>query len=293
MAGGIYNAQVGNSQSKHIPDQVQIMPLARVIPRGSPGGPTGRAAPRPSAKACGGFSLVEIMIAMALLATGMVAVLSNVYSLNAAQIAGREEAKVQILANQMIERVMGANFVSLGQAIGASIQADQNAWSWHRRATCAPGTLAPVNLPMAENIPASDPTYATRDLVALGLEDKPSGVKDLRVYLEYYSMNVMTDLANAANAGLAPLAAWKAEVGDVTKTDPTTSPPTIPAAASPTTATSIFPPENSSGAGAIDLGNIKSNTTSQNDAVLVRILVFWTANAGGPRWHEVAIVRRK
>ncbi len=250
-------------------------------------------APRAAAPTRGAFSLLEIMIAMALLATAMVAVLSNVYSLNAAQIAGREEAKIQILANQMIERVMGANFVSMGQAISATIQADQNAWSWHRRATCAPGTTAPVNLPLAENIPATDPTYATRDLVALGLEDKPSGIKDLRIYLEYYSMNIMTDLANAANAGQDPRATWKAEVGDVTKTDPTTSPPTVPATASPTTASAIFPPENSSGVGAIDLGNIKSNTTSQNDAVLVRIVVFWTANAGGPRWHEVAIVRRK
>jgi hypothetical protein len=29
-----------------------------------------------------------------------------------------------------------------------------------------------------------------------------------------------------------------------------------------------------------------------NDAVLVRILVFWIASNGGQRWHEVTIMRR-
>jgi hypothetical protein len=104
-------------------------------------------------------------------------------------------------------------------------------------------------------------------------------------------------------------------VGDPTLTNPTTTPPTIPAAANPityptalnstATPTDIFHPEYSGGtwtggATAPSQINLVQPVPTDlsvlvarvNDAVLVRILVFWVGWNGGQRWHEVTVIRR-
>jgi prepilin-type N-terminal cleavage/methylation domain-containing protein len=289
-----------------------------------------------------GFSLVEVVIAMAVMAVALFAAASNILSLNQAHAAQREEASVQVIANQLIERIMGSNFSQLGQAISAASQADQNAWSWQRRATPLPAAIAiqfgqvsvaagpsvaatpltaPLNPPLGEY--GTDPMYATTDLVQLGIEGQPSGISNLRVYLEYYSMNIMNDLQAYQTAAIANPAtamtqrtAWTAEVGNIFLTDPTqvaippyptpspgSFPPTVtssapyPASCLPTPygGANIFFPESATGANNMSQINLLQPvvpTTSQNDAVLVRILIFWVSQAQGQRWHEVWVVRR-
>jgi prepilin-type N-terminal cleavage/methylation domain-containing protein len=327
-----------------------------------------RALPRPAGAARHGFTLVEIMIATAVMAVALFAAAGNLLSLSQAHAAQREDAAVQILANQIIERIMGATFAQLGQAIPANIQADQNAWSWQRRATPLPAAVAiaygqvsapgvaltaPINPPMGEyGFDPANPTdnpalpinpayamYATTDLVQLGLESQLSGISNLRVYLEYYSMNILNDMQAWQQAAVAsPSSAmatmqrtsWMTEVGNVFLTDPTQIPiPIVPAPAAgafpplvtsnapyislpaytappysattpaclpaPYSGTNIFFPESASGSNGMTQINLTQPavpTTSQNDAVMVRVLIFWVSYAQGQRWHEVCVVRR-
>jgi len=262
-----------------------------------------------------GFSLLEVVIAMAIMSVALFAAAGNIMSLNQAHAAQREEAAVQVIANQIIERIMGATFAQLGQSIAPTIQADQNAWSWQRRATPLPAAAAiafgqvtggiawttPVNPPMAEYGSAAQ--YATQDLVQLGIEGSQSGISNLRVYVEYYSMNIMNDLLAYQIAAIASPAAamtqrtaWMAEVGNIYATDPTTSTPTFPTSCIPTPylGANIFFPESATGTLSTQINLLQPAvpTTSQNDAVLVRVLVFWVSQAKGERWHEVWVVRR-
>jgi type II secretory pathway pseudopilin PulG len=259
--------------------------------------------------------MIEVMIAMAVMAVALTAAAGNIVSLNQAHTAQREEAAVQVIANQLIERIMGANFAQLGQAIPVNLQADQNAWSWQRRATPLPATIAvaynqfdamgaalatPLNPPLGEY--GAAPQFATQDLVQLGIESQLSGISNLRVYVEYYSMNIMNDMLAYQNAAilspgtaLTQRTAWLAEVGNNFVTDPTTA--SFPAACFPTpfNGTNIYFPECSvtgTVATQINLQQPAVPTTSQNDAILVRILVFWVSAAQGQRWHEVCVVRR-
>lgn len=293
--------------------------------------------PRARARSRRGFSLMEVMIAVAVLSVALLAAASNIMSLNQAHAAQREDAAVQVIANQLIERIMGATFSQLGQAVPQTIQADQNAWSWQRRATPLPAAVAiqyneisgggavtaPINPPMGEY--GTDPMYATTDLVQLGIEGQQSGISNLRVYLEYYSMNVMNDMMAYQTAAIAsPTTAtatmqrtsWMAEVGNVFLTDPTQNPiPIVPAPSAgsfppavtgsgpyPTTCyptpysgTNIYFPESASSSTSMTQLNLLQPavpTTSQNDAVMVRVLVFWVSAAKGQRWHEICVVRR-
>jgi prepilin-type N-terminal cleavage/methylation domain-containing protein len=311
-----------------------------------------RVLPRSAGAARHGFTLVEIMIATAVMAVALFAAAGNLLSLSQAHAAQREDAAVQILANQLIERIMGATFAQLGQAIPANIQADQNAWSWQRRATPLPAAVAiaygqvsapnvaltaPINPPLGEY--GTDPMYATADLVQLGIEGQLSGISNLRVYLEYYSMNILNDMQAWQQAAIAsPSSAtatmqrtsWMTEVGNVFLTDPTQIPiPIVPAPAAgafpplvtsiapyisapaftappysattpaclpaPYSGTNIFFPESASGSNGMTQINLTQPavpTTSQNDAVMVRVLIFWVSYAQGQRWHEVCVVRR-
>jgi type II secretory pathway pseudopilin PulG len=245
-----------------------------------------RSAPAPRPECAGaharrGFSYIEVMISVAILATALATMMGTIFSLNTAHQGEREDAIVQQLANTMVERVMGANFATLGQSILPTVAADQNAWSWQRRATLLPTVVAqefnqidstgavltqPVNPPLMENVPASNPNQATSDLVLLGIEPSVSGLQGLRVYLEYYNMNILLNqqalavaTPPAAQANNWPHWAWVSEVGDPTLTDPTQSPPLfnpgstatyVPATVGPAPATltpplNIFQPEYS------------------------------------------------
>jgi len=199
--------------------------------------------PRPAsaaARARRGFTFVEVMISVCILAAALITMMGTIYSLNTAHQGEREDAIVQQLANTMVERVMGANFATLGQAILPTVTPDQNAWSWQRRATLLPTQVAqqfgqidmttavltqPVNPPLMENVPASNPNQATSDLVLLGLEPSVTGLNGLRVYLEYYNMNILLNQQALAVATPPvgktdnwPHWAWVSQVGDPTQT---------------------------------------------------------------------------
>lgn len=222
-----------------------------------------------------GFSILEVVIAIAILATALSAAGGIIYTMHISRSALQEEVKVQALAQSIIERLQGAQWDGLGKT-GAP-------WSWHRRAT-RQLVYAQVGVPMEENAALPE-----NDLVALGIVPeytdasgaviKGSGVRGLRVYLEYYQIKLVDTLAAAmkANPTMNPRNVWLNEVGN----------PTLPV------------PESPKGAGANDSAIFLTEDPAVFDlskldpAVIMRVVIRWESSDGGIRWHEVMVARRK
>jgi prepilin-type N-terminal cleavage/methylation domain-containing protein len=143
-----------------------------------------------------GFSLIEVMIAVAILATVLTAMAGNIFTLHKSHTATKELAKAQEIAQALAERVQGATWHSLGQT--------SEPWSWHRRE----GAAMPMPQPMTDR--AVDPN---NDLQGMGIIGEPSGIADSKVYLEYYLMSAFVDPTSAAWM-VGTRAAWQARRAD-------------------------------------------------------------------------------
>jgi len=145
------------------------------------------------------FSLIEVMIAVAILGFALITMLGNIGTLNGAHQFNQETAKAQEIAQILAERIHGAKFSLIGTI--------DHPWSWQRRAG-APAEHPPLTETdlttgaaayprLGQPVPyAGAPTHVHNLLVAplpatpaqrgVGLVREASGLEDLRVFLEYY-----------------------------------------------------------------------------------------------------------
>lgn len=221
-----------------------------------------------------GLSMLEIMIAVAILATALSIMIGTIFTMHQSRAAVDEEIKVQAIAQSLVERLQGARWDDLGKDIAS--YPGRNAWSWHRRATkqvaYSPTMDPSITPPMQDNA-----TRDEDDLTKLGILTERSGVPGLQVYVEYYQMKAVEIVATRLkdNPKLDPTKVWTALVGDpVTGTGPTDA---------NSTDREIFLPEPPT---TLDLSNL-------DPAVVMRVLVRWESSVGGTRWHEVVIARRR
>lgn len=131
------------------------------------------------------FTLVEVMIAVAVLTIGMFGVLSMIPTLSKARESAVEMVIARQLAATIAERIQGTAWKDLGGTttqIGGAVNI--NAWSLPRYRD----KTVPVNPPLTETDP--DPN---NNLIACAILSQRAGVPDLKVYVEYY---------DAARAGL-------------------------------------------------------------------------------------------
>lgn len=137
-----------------------------------------------------GFTLVEVMIAVAVLTVGMFGVLSMIPILAKAREGALELVTARQITDTIAERIQGSAWKELGgtttQTTGAF---NVNAWSLprYRDATF------PVNPPLTET--DVDPN---NNLVSSAIIGQRSGVPDLKVYVEYYDA-VKGGLKNAVD----------------------------------------------------------------------------------------------
>ena len=113
------------------------------------------------------FTIMEVMVSLTILAVGISAILSNMFTLKLARDATRDAAIVENLANELIERFSGARWEALGTPVIK--------WSIHRPYSTSVGN------PLTDKDDGSD-----NSLIALGILRQPTGMKDLRVYIDYY-----------------------------------------------------------------------------------------------------------
>ncbi len=135
-----------------------------------------------------GFTMLEVMISLAVLATVLASVMGSIYTLHTAQIQAKERARVEELGRLLTERLMGAQWDSIGRRD----QSDANfgAWSWHRRHPELGDAVAPRLPPLHEGREIPD----DQNLEAIGLLSGPSELDDLKVYLEYYKRDALEAL---------------------------------------------------------------------------------------------------
>jgi prepilin-type N-terminal cleavage/methylation domain-containing protein len=146
-----------------------------------------------------GFTLLEVMITLAILATVLASVGSGIFALTSAKQSAREETTVSDLMRSWAERMMGADWEWLGRdRIDDPLR---QAWSWQRPETTAP--LVRGNYPpLKEDV--KDPTNNAAVQV-LGTEH--SGLTDLRLYLEYYQP-IALELCFSPIDGAAARSLW-------------------------------------------------------------------------------------
>ena len=138
------------------------------------------------------FTLIEVMIAVAVLAIGMFGVLSMIPTLAQARTLAVEMVIARQIADSVAERIQGAAWRDLGGTKVTAGSYNIESWSLPRYRSPAPLDLNP---PMTEDAP--DPN---NNLLANGLVSQRTGVPDLKVYLEYYTGLIMNgpDLSKRA-----------------------------------------------------------------------------------------------
>jgi len=106
--------------AKHGPEQpftVNIVPKVRQV--------------RSPVGAQRGFSIMEVMVSVAILSVALMGMLSGITTLSSADQSGVEAATVREAAQNLCERLQGASWHQMG--------IPSEPWSWYRRATLPPG----------------------------------------------------------------------------------------------------------------------------------------------------------
>lgn len=194
-----------------------------------------------------GLSLIEIMISLAILATVLASVSAGIFTLSQSKQSLNEELAVSDVLRLWSERLMGAEWDWLGRdRIDDPVR---GAWSWQRPEIGAAVLLPGDHPPLTETV-----ATATNNLSKLLLSDSPSGVRGLRLFLEYYRPEIL-------DAGLLT---QPGAVGDQWSHLRDTF--------------RLTPP--------IDL-------RVQQQAVVIRVLARWQTTGGTDRERELLFARRK
>lgn len=138
-----------------------------------------------------GMTFVEIAVVMAILATAIMGLVSAIFSINQAQRFTSETQVARELAASMAERLQGVNWQLL-HAVRDDPDNDTftaQPWSWHRRRDGA-------GLPPLSEEDHSD--GGVHNLITTGLVDRPTGLANLQVFLEYFNLESV-DLASISS----------------------------------------------------------------------------------------------
>jgi hypothetical protein len=192
-----------------------------------------------------GLTFLELMICVVILATALMTMLGQMVPLSKLQKDIDERTKAIAIAKVMAERLQGAPWFTLGT--------EEHPWSWHRREV-PDATYG--NPPLTEE----DTSDSNRNnLLFLGVLPERSGLQNLRVFVEYYDMAIMSVSTTHAT--------WETARQSATYV--------LPESYKLSDA-----PEN-------------INLADETDAVVFRVLVTWDALGGSPQRHDLVLARRR
>ena len=117
-----------------------------------------------------GFSLIEVMISLSILAIGILAIVGQMASLNTVRANDRDALAFDLMLNELQERFQGCRWEALGT--------DKLPWSLPRH----PDAASTDRQPMVDDATVT----ADRDLLRMGLISKRLGIPGLKIYVEYY-----------------------------------------------------------------------------------------------------------
>lgn len=152
-----------------------------------------------------GFSLIEVMISLGILTVVVSALFSQMFTLQTASGLSRERATVNALTLTLSNAFAGASFTELRTP----------ALKWSLGRYCPATATAPIpptdavasvlsgvdaNVPLTDDINASPANcllrYTANGTPGLGLLDMPTGLSNLKVWVEYYRGNDYDTNAN-------------------------------------------------------------------------------------------------
>ena len=224
--------------------------------------------------------MIEVMVSIAVLLIAVMGILGAIGNLNRWDNSERDVNQVQQLARVMAERIQGGTWANLGQTI--------EPWSWHRRQVPRPGKTTTKVPPLTE----TDTTTQTingqslqvNNLIGLGIIASPTGLKNLKVFIEYYRNDAVA--ASGGEMALRP---------SVTYNSVTYPALIFPARASTGADVDMGFPEDPDVASSdhINLAIDPITNTTNNDAVIVRIAIQWEIDGGVTRTHQILLARRQ
>jgi len=113
------------------------------------------------------FTMMEVMVALVILSVALFTVVGQFASVRSTQVATESTEAVERIVQSLVERLNSSTWANLGTS--------EAPWSWARYEN---GT---GRAPMTEGA-----TNAEDNLVELGLLNRSTAPKDLRVYFEYW-----------------------------------------------------------------------------------------------------------
>jgi len=137
--------------------------------------------PSPRQHTTGAFTLVEIMIALVILAVGALGILTHISTLSAMHTAAKEQAVVNQLVQAMGERLVGAPWTDLGM----------QPWAYSRPDITAPDTALLDYPPLFDSTNPIDTNgfrgagLVSADTVVLSIQG--SQIIKPKMYIEYYA----------------------------------------------------------------------------------------------------------
>lgn len=155
------------------------------------------AALRPSSIGRQGFSLVEVLIALSVMAVGILALMSSIGALHSSRNTAADANRVHALVQTISERLASLPWDTLGNRDNPTAP-----WSQSRSAGMA---ISLVNSHTSYNRPplTENAVLDEDNLLKQGLLSQPARVRNLRVYIEYYRALQIS----AAPAPTAPILA--------------------------------------------------------------------------------------
>jgi prepilin-type N-terminal cleavage/methylation domain-containing protein len=133
-----------------------------------------------------GMSLIEVMVAMTVLAVGLMAVVGQIAPLNSQRQFTKDTQLAQTLVKAIGERIATAPFESL--------RTDTLPWTYVRQLPLSDNSLPPQLTPetsagtTCQPVRPLDETSAVagNNLLTQGLATQPTGLMNLQVFIEYY-----------------------------------------------------------------------------------------------------------
>lgn len=220
-----------------------------------------------------GMSLLEVMIAMSVLAVGLLASISGFATLDKSRRMAKDSVVATALVNAIADRFQGVRYDVIGSATNAP-------WSLERT---EPGTsvAAPLNQPLVDDsnslhFSTNGGTPATRGLQTLGVYPTSTGLENLCIYVEYYrgTMSLKDDGApDPAKPGLMSGENGGAAYATTTAFNDlfrfTLRRENIVSGLSAAAASTVFANR--------DLYRVDPTSASSTDTIVMRILVTWGA----------------
>ncbi len=274
-----------------------------------------------------GFTLIEIMIAILVMAVGISAAIGAIAN-NDYRKSLDESALADLVLRQMAARLKTTSMSQLGRVYVTPANRVQG-WTLHLRATAstrvaaadpaAPALIQPyagsaAYVPPSPLLPFFRP-LTQQDLIDAGILREQVGLQGLNVYVEYYNLNTVTGLQNVggmlvpSESGLirrynelqdadptgSPRRAWWSLVGDP---DPSHRSPAAPLSPTDVRADAIIMPATFSVTEVDQPGVPEQVLGAFNHGLAIRILVSWQPGAllsptsTHRSWRETVIVKR-